>query len=175
MICEADFDANGQDSAHEKSHLEFYLFLMLNISLFDHATLSPCRSLLFLTVCNVHVQSDQMSNRNLTVDAYNACLIITVFQGEGDNQTYPARLFHCSNASGRFRVEEVLDFSQEDLEEDDVMILDAWKELFVWVGESARKEEKHEAIKTALVILLLISKELPGSQLAHLEQFSPNF
>ena len=148
---------------------------MLNISLFDHATLSPCRSLLFLTVGNLHVQLDQMSYRNLTVNAYNACLIITVFQGEGDNQTYPARLFHCSNASGRFRVEEVLDFSQEDLEEDDVMILDAWKELFVWVGESARKEEKHEAIKTALVMLLLISKELPGSRLAHLEKFSLNF
>ncbi|XP_020630345.1 villin-1-like [Orbicella faveolata] len=95
--------------------------------------------------------------------------------GEGDNQTYPARLFHCSNASGRFRVEEVLDFSQEDLEEDDVMILDAWKELFVWVGESARKEEKHEAIRTALVMLLLISKELPGSRLAHLVKFSLNF
>lgn len=70
--------------------------------------------------------------------------------GEGDIQTYPARLFHCSNASGRFRVEEVFDFAQEDLEEDDVMILDAWKELFVWVGESARTEEKREAVKTAV-------------------------
>ena len=80
-------------------------------------------------------------------------------QGEGDIQTYPARLFHCSNASGRFRVEEVLDFAQEDLEEDDVMILDAWKELFVWVGESARKEEKRDAIKTAVVMLLFL-KEL---------------
>ena len=81
-------------------------------------------------------------------------------QGEGDIQTYPARLFHCSNASGRFRVEEVFDFAQEDLEEDDVMILDAWKELFVWVGESARTEEKREAVKTAVVMLLLILKEL---------------
>ena len=53
-------------------------------------------------------------------------------------------------------MEELLDFSQEDLEEDDVMILDAWKELFVWVGEHARKEEKREAVTTALVMLLLI-------------------
>jgi len=57
-------------------------------------------------------------------------------------------------------VEEVLDFSQEDLEEDDVMIVDAWKELFVWVGETARREEKHEAIKTALVRFLRILKSL---------------
>ena len=53
-------------------------------------------------------------------------------------------------------MEEVLDFSQEDLEEDDVMILDAWKELFVWVGESARKEEKREAIKTAVVNSVIV-------------------
>ncbi len=50
-------------------------------------------------------------------------------------------------------MEEVLDFTQEDLEEDDVMILDAWTQLFVWVGATARTEEKQEAVKTALVML----------------------
>ena len=49
-------------------------------------------------------------------------------------------------------MEEVLDFTQEDLEEDDVMILDAWTQLFVWVGAMARKEEKQEAVKTAVVM-----------------------
>ena len=48
-------------------------------------------------------------------------------------------------------VEEILDFTQEDLEEDDVMILDAWTQLFVWVGASARREEKQEAVSTAVV------------------------
>lgn len=68
-----------------------------------------------------------------------------------DNTEFPARLFHCSNASGRFRVEEVLQFCQEDLEEDDVMILDAWNQLFIWVGKHAKKEEKRDAISTAVV------------------------
>ena len=74
-------------------------------------------------------------------------------QGDGSDAEIQvtARLFHCSNASGQFKVEEILDFTQEDLEEDDVMILDAWTELFVWIGQSARNEEKHDAIKTALV------------------------
>ena len=48
-------------------------------------------------------------------------------------------------------VNEIIDFGQEDLEEDDVMILDAWSQLFVWVGKEARKEEKKEAIRTAVV------------------------
>ena len=70
-------------------------------------------------------------------------------------------------------VEEILDFSQQDLEEDDVMILDAWSQLFVWVGKDARPEEKREAIKTAMVIshfhfrvtLNLIIKATQGAKL----------
>lgn len=53
-------------------------------------------------------------------------------------------------------VEEIFDFGQEDLEEDDVMILDAWSQLFIWVGATARREEKQDAIRTALVILLCL-------------------
>ncbi|KAL8603877.1 hypothetical protein ACOMHN_049695 [Nucella lapillus] len=62
----------------------------------------------------------------------------------------PARLFQCSNASGRFKVEEVVDFSQEDLCEDDVMLLDTFTEVIVWVGSGANETEKKEALTTAL-------------------------
>ncbi|XP_071822473.1 advillin-like isoform X2 [Apostichopus japonicus] len=63
--------------------------------------------------------------------------------------THQARLFHGSNAKGYFQVEELYDFSQEDLIEDDVMLLDTYSEIFVWVGRNSNKEEKEQAMQTA--------------------------
>lgn len=42
---------------------------------------------------------------------------------------YQPRLFECSNQTGRFIMTEVVDFCQEDLDEDDVMLLDTWEEV----------------------------------------------
>uniref|UniRef100_A0A672NWN3 Villin like n=1 Tax=Sinocyclocheilus grahami TaxID=75366 RepID=A0A672NWN3_SINGR len=39
------------------------------------------------------------------------------------------RLFECSNQTGRFLMTEVADFTQDDLDEDDVMLLDTWEEV----------------------------------------------
>jgi len=60
------------------------------------------------------------------------------------------RLFHCSAVHGAFKVTEVFNFSQDDLINDDVMILDTYSEVFVWVGHDSTKEEKDQALKTAL-------------------------
>jgi len=64
--------------------------------------------------------------------------------------SHPARLFQCSNARGYFWVEEVLDFDQEDLIEEDVMILDTYREVFVWIGNQANSEEKKKALETSI-------------------------
>lgn len=63
--------------------------------------------------------------------------------------SHPARLFQCSNAKGYFNVEEMHDFTQEDLVEDDVMLLDTYDELFIWVGTGANQEERKQARVTA--------------------------
>ncbi|XP_076854303.1 gelsolin b isoform X2 [Brachyhypopomus gauderio] len=61
--------------------------------------------------------------------------------------SHPPRLFACSNKTGHFRIEEVPgEMTQEDLAPDDIMILDTWDQVFVWIGKDANEEEKTMAI-----------------------------
>lgn len=69
---------------------------------------------------------------------------------EEERPSYPPRLFQCSNASGAFKVEEIFEFSQEDLIEDDVMFLDTYDEVFVWLGDGANEVEKSEGVTVAM-------------------------
>ncbi|XP_018087385.1 gelsolin isoform X2 [Xenopus laevis] len=63
---------------------------------------------------------------------------------------HPPRLFACSNKTGRFIIEEVPgEISQDDLATDDVMLLDTWDQVYVWVGNEAQEDEKKEAIASA--------------------------
>lgn len=59
------------------------------------------------------------------------------------------RLFVCSNATGAFKVEPIHDFSQADLEEEDVFVLDTFNAVYVWVGSGASETEKRMAADTA--------------------------
>ncbi|XP_026147878.1 villin-1 isoform X3 [Mastacembelus armatus] len=59
------------------------------------------------------------------------------------------RLFECSNQTGQFRMTEVEDFTQSDLDEEDVMLLDTWEEVFLWVGISANQYEVNESWNSA--------------------------
>ncbi|KAG5281501.1 hypothetical protein AALO_G00072950 [Alosa alosa] len=63
---------------------------------------------------------------------------------------HPPRLFACSNKTGTFMIEEVPgEMTQEDLAPDDVMILDTWDQVFVWIGNEANEEEKNEVMTSA--------------------------
>ena len=64
------------------------------------------------------------------------------------------RLFHGSNASGSFKMEEVLNFTQVDLVTDDVMLLDTGDTMFAWLGIDANKVERNAVLVTAKDYLL---------------------
>ena len=59
----------------------------------------------------------------------------------GDGVKEP-RLFQLSNSSGALDVDEVCNFSQEDLVDDDVMLLDTYATVYVWLGSNANEQEK---------------------------------
>lgn len=66
-----------------------------------------------------------------------------VFQSR---QRFLPRLFQCTVGSGTFTVEEVSPFSQDDLSTDDVFFLDAFNELFIWVGNRCDPKELRKAM-----------------------------
>lgn len=63
------------------------------------------------------------------------------------------RLFECSNKTGRFIVSEISNFSQDDLSEDDVMLLDTWDQVFLWIGKDANEVERKEVVVTSVEYL----------------------
>ncbi|XP_032094038.1 adseverin [Thamnophis elegans] len=69
---------------------------------------------------------------------------------QSESEDHPPRLYGCSNKTGRFIIEEVPgEFTQEDLAEDDVMLLDTWDQVFVWIGNDANETERAESVKSA--------------------------
>ncbi|RVE68790.1 hypothetical protein OJAV_G00094950 [Oryzias javanicus] len=63
---------------------------------------------------------------------------------------HPPRLFACSNKTGTFVIEEVPgELTQDDLAPDDVMLLDTWDQVFLWIGNEALEDEKAEALASA--------------------------
>ncbi|XP_043815469.1 villin-2 isoform X6 [Manihot esculenta] len=58
-------------------------------------------------------------------------------------------LFTFSFNKGKFQVEEVYNFSQDDLLTEDILILDTHAEVFAWVGQSVDPKEKQNTFDIA--------------------------
>jgi hypothetical protein len=63
---------------------------------------------------------------------------------EVDVQHEP-RLFQCNNTTGGLSVTEMFNFTQEDLIDDDVMLLDCFNTVYMWMGSAANLDEKKKA------------------------------
>ncbi|KAI6200973.1 hypothetical protein M3Y96_00791600 [Aphelenchoides besseyi] len=63
------------------------------------------------------------------------------YSKDADFMNY-TRLFRCSNEKGHFSVsEKTVDFCQDDLDDDDVMIVDSGKYVFLWCGGNCSEVE----------------------------------
>lgn len=56
-------------------------------------------------------------------------------------------LFTFSFNKGKFEVEEIYNFNQDDLLTEDILILDTHAEVFVWVGQTVDPKEKQSAFE----------------------------
>lgn len=63
--------------------------------------------------------------------------------------TVEPRLFVLCDISGSLKAEEIHSFSQMDLVNDDVALLDAYYEVFLWIGSGANENEKKLVEETA--------------------------
>lgn len=67
-----------------------------------------------------------------------------------DEKVGEAKLVHVKVlAGGKLSVEQLTDFDQEDLDEDDVMVLDNGCQIFLWIGKDSSADEKEESMKIA--------------------------
>uniref|UniRef100_A0A8C9Y305 Protein flightless-1 homolog n=1 Tax=Sander lucioperca TaxID=283035 RepID=A0A8C9Y305_SANLU len=75
------------------------------------------------------------------------------YDEDADYMKY-ARLFRCSNEKGYFSVsEKCSDFCQDDLADDDIMLLDNGKEVYMWVGNQTSQVEIKLSLKACQVYI----------------------
>lgn len=56
-------------------------------------------------------------------------ITLTPLRLQEENSSVSPRLFECSNKTGTFLATEIIDFTQDDLEESDVYLLDTWDQV----------------------------------------------
>lgn len=92
---------------------------------------------------------------------------------------FEPRLFHASNPQGYFHVEEIPNFLQDDLINDDIMILDAYSTIYVWIGNHSNDFEKRGAYKSVNTYIAQVrdERDKDHTQVIEVEpgKESPNF
>lgn len=83
------------------------------------------------------------------------------YETNGDFLNY-TRLFRCTNEKGYFAVsEKTVDFCQDDLDDDDIMIVDNGDMVFLWMGSHASEVELKLAYKAAQVYVAHMRMKQP--------------
>ncbi|CAG5104331.1 Oidioi.mRNA.OKI2018_I69.chr1.g1201.t1.cds [Oikopleura dioica] len=81
------------------------------------------------------------------------------------------RLFECSMATGNFVAEELLGvLHQSDLNPANVMLLDAWNTVFVWIGQESSDDEKEQTLEAAKQYLATDPAGRKGTPIVQVKQ-----
>ena len=67
----------------------------------------------------------------------------------GEPNPEDPRLFHCTDVTGSYTVEEVFNFDQSDLTDDDVFLVDIYTQVFIFVGSNCSKREAEMSMDVA--------------------------
>jgi hypothetical protein len=67
----------------------------------------------------------------------------------GESLPKEPRLFRCTDSLGTFQVEECVSFTQSDLLDEDVFLLDLFTSIFVWIGSGSTENEKKRGVEMA--------------------------
>jgi hypothetical protein len=68
-----------------------------------------------------------------------------------------ARLFHCSTATGQLTITEVFQFSQADFVDEDVFWVDAYTDLYVWLGKVRRARLTLSALCNCVTVTVTVT------------------
>lgn len=66
------------------------------------------------------------------------------------------KFFQFSNASGMVTAEAIFHFTQDDLQSESVILLDTFYQIYLWIGNKSRENEKKIAMETALEYIKII-------------------
>ena len=69
------------------------------------------------------------------------CVCVAHARAQVEEDERPPRLYQCTYLSS-FTVNEIVEFTQQDLVTDDVFLLDAYDTIYIWIGDDSRQEEK---------------------------------
>ncbi|KAI8562279.1 hypothetical protein RHMOL_Rhmol03G0022600 [Rhododendron molle] len=116
----------------------------------DETYTADCVALFRISGTSVH------NNKTVQIDAVatslnsNECFLLqsgsSIFTWHGNQSTFEQQQL-ASKVAEFLKVEEVYNFSQDDLLTEDVLILDTHAEVFVWVGQSVESKEKQSAFE----------------------------
>ncbi|KAF5938277.1 hypothetical protein HYC85_025783 [Camellia sinensis] len=116
----------------------------------DETYTADCVALIRISGTSVH------KNKAVQVDAVatslnsNECFLLqsgsSLFTWHGNQSTFEQQQL-AAKVAEFLKVEEVYNFSQDDLLTEDILILDTHAEVFVWVGQSVDSKEKQNAFE----------------------------